>query len=66
MLTLQNTKRKNNLLLLTEKIIQLLEINLYSVLFDICSFNFLNALLNTPVVPENKALFDLSVYYVYL
>ncbi len=24
--------------------------------FYICSFNFLNALLNMPIVPENKAL----------
>ncbi len=27
----------------------------------ICSFNFLNALLNMPIVPENKALFVLFV-----
>ncbi len=68
MLTLQNTKRKNNSLLLTEKnnTAALIGINLYSVLFYICSFNFLNALLNMPVVPENKALFVLFVYYVYL
>ncbi len=34
--------------------------------FYICSFNFLNALLNMPNVPENKARFVLFVYYVYL
>ncbi len=68
MLTLQNTKRKNYSILLTEKnnTAALIGINLYSVLFYICSFNFSNALLNTTIVPENKALFDLSVYYVYL
>ncbi len=53
--------RKKNSLLLTEK---------YTVafifVFYICSFNLLNALLNTPDVPENKALFVLFVYYVYL
>ncbi len=31
----------------------------------ICSFNFLNALLNTPIVPENKTLFVLFIH-VYL
>ncbi len=41
-----------------------LGISLYS--FYICSYSFLNALLNTPIEPENKALFVLFVYYVYL
>ncbi len=57
-------REANNSLLLTEKIIQLLSINLYSVLFYICSFNFLNALLNMTIVPENKSLFDLLCVFV--
>ncbi len=36
------------------------------IYFYICSLNFLNALLNMPVVPENKTPFILFVYYVYL
>ncbi len=64
MLTLQNTKRKNYSILLTEK-------NNTAALIGINYFIFVHSisrmlLLNTPIVPENKALFDLSVYYVYL
>ncbi len=34
--------------------------------FYICSYSFLSALLNTPIVPETKTRFILLVYYVYL
>ncbi len=43
----------------------LIGINLYSVLFVYLFIQFLNALLNITIVPENKALYVLFVYHVY-
>ncbi len=55
-------KKKNSTFDRRNNTAALIGINLYSVLFDIYSFNLLNALLNMPIVPENKALFDLFLY----
>ncbi len=53
-------REKNNLLLLKENnnSAALIGINLYCVLFSI------SWMLNMPIVPENKALFVIFVYYV--
>ncbi len=55
-------KKKNSTFDRRNNTAALIGINLYSVLFYIYSFNLLNALLNMPIVPENKALFDLFLY----
>ncbi len=65
-----NTKRKitHYSLLKNFNRVSLIGINLYSVLFYICSFSFLNAPAKYTYcsLPENKILFILFVYYVYL
>ncbi len=71
MLTLQNTKRENNSLLLTEKNNTAALIGINLVFYFYILFKFVHSiswmfLLNTPIIPENKALFDVFVYYVYL
>ncbi len=63
MLIKQQNTEKNHSLLLTENFntVALIE-SIYIVFYlYICSFSFLNALLNTHIVPENKALFVLFV-----
>ncbi len=67
MLKEQNTKEKKKYSLLLTKqnnTVALIWFILYSVLFVHSISRML--LLNMPIVPENKALFVLFVYYVYL
>ncbi len=67
MLTLQNTKRKNDSILLTENnnTAALIGINLYSVLFLYLFIQFLECSAKY-AIPENKALFVLFVYCVFV
>ncbi len=68
MLTLQNTKRKNNSLLLTEKnnTAALIGINLYSILFVYLFIQFLECSAPKYAIPENKALFVLFVMCIFV
>ncbi len=60
--TKHKEKKKNSTFDRRNNTAALIGINLNSVLFYMYSFNLLNALLNMPIVPENKALFDFFLY----
>ncbi len=60
-----------DLLFISEKVVLLIfysyiYIYILETMILFCSISFLNAQLNTSIVPGNKALFVLLVYYVYL